>query len=91
MGRQLISALLWSALIGALAGSLMCVIAFSENVSMQVVDAGGSVDFGFLAKLFLTWSAPIAAAAFGLAVIGILIVNGVRWAAERSPRPGSQP
>jgi hypothetical protein len=87
MGRQLVSALLWSALIGALAGSLMCIIAFSENLSMQVVDADGHLDAGFLAQLFLTWSAPVAAAAFGLIVIGILVVGAVRWAATRATSP----
>jgi hypothetical protein len=86
MARQLLGAVIWSALIGALAGSLMCVIAFSENLSMQVVDENGALDLGFLAMLFLRWAAPIAAAAFAIAVVGILVVNLVRWAAERAPR-----
>jgi len=83
VGRQLVSALLWSALIGALAGSLMCVIAFSENLSMQVADADGHLDAGFLAQVFLTWSAPVAAAAFGLSLIGLAIIAAVRWAIGR--------
>ena len=88
MVRQLIAAAIWSVLIGALAGSLMCVIAFSENLSMGVVDENGALDLGFLAMLFLRWAAPIAGAAFVLIVAGALVVNAIRWAAERSPRPG---
>ena len=84
MGRQLVAAIIWSALIGALAGALMCVIAFSENLSMGVVDENGALDLGFLATLFLRWSAPIAGAAFVLTVAGVLVVNAVRWAAERA-------
>ena len=84
MARQLLSAVIWSALIGALAGSLMVVIAFSENVSMGVVDENGALDLGFLAMLFLRWAAPIAAGAFVIGVIGRLLVNAVRWAAERA-------
>ena len=68
----------------------MCVIAFSENLSMQVVDADGHLDAGFLAQVFLTWSAPVAAAAFGLIALGMLAVAAVRWAADRAPRPGPQ-
>ena len=88
MVRQLIAAAIWSVLIGALAGSLMCVIAFSENLSMGVVDENGALDLGFLAMLFLRWAAPIAGAAFVLIVAGALVVNAIRWAAERAPRPG---
>jgi hypothetical protein len=88
MARQLLSAIVWSALIGALAGALMCVIAFGENLSMHVVDESGAVDLGFLAMLFLRWSAPIAAGAFVFILAGALVVNAVRWAAERAPRPG---
>ena len=84
MGRQLLGAVIWSALIGALAGSLMCVIAFSENLSAGVVDQNGALDLGFLAMLFLRWSAPIAAVAFILVLAGALVVNAVRWAAERA-------
>ena len=88
MVRQLVAAVVWSALIGVLAGSLMCVIAFSENLSMGVVDENGGLDLGFLAMLFLRWAAPIAAAAFVLIVAGALLMNAIRWAAERAPRPG---
>ena len=88
MGRQLLAAMIWSALIGALAGSLMFVIAFSENLSAGVVDQNGALDLGFLAMLFLRWAAPIAGAAFVLILAGVLVVNAVRWAAERAPRPG---
>jgi len=86
MGRQLLAAVIWSALIGALAGSLMCVIAFSENVSAGVVDENGALDLGFLAMMFLRWAAPIAGAAFAIGVAGILAVNAVRWAAERATK-----
>jgi hypothetical protein len=89
MGRQLIAAFVWSALIGALAGSLMSVIAFSENLSMRVVDANGDLDLGFLAMVFLTWAAPIAAASFALILLGTLVVDGIRWAAARMPAPGA--
>jgi len=88
MARQLLAAVIWSALIGALAGSLMVVIAFSENFSMRVVDENGALDLGFLAMLFLRWAAPIAGAAFALIVAGALTVNVVRWAAERASRAG---
>ena len=88
MARQLLNAVIWSALIGALAGSLMVVIAFSENLSMHVVDENGALDVGFLVMLFLRWAAPIAGAAFLFILAGALVVNAVRWAAERAPRPG---
>jgi hypothetical protein len=84
MARQLLAAAIWSALIGALAGSLMVVIAFSENLSAHVVDENGALDLGFLAMLFLRWAAPIAGAAFVIGVAGILVVGAVRIAAERA-------
>jgi hypothetical protein len=84
MARQLLAAVIWSALIGALAGSLMCVIAFSENLSAGVVAENGALDVGFLTMLFLRWAAPIAGVAFILIVAGVLVVNAVRWAAERA-------
>jgi hypothetical protein len=84
MARQLLAAVIWSALIGALAGSLMVMIAFSENLSMHVVDENGALDLGFLAMLFLRWSAPIAAVALVIGVVGRLVVSAVRWTAERA-------
>jgi hypothetical protein len=55
---------------------------------MGVVDEHGALDLGFLAMLFLRWAAPIAAAAFVLILAGALVMNAIRWAAERAPRPG---